>query len=362
MSKDKKQYPLPSLRDLKLTTKEVEMEQRKRKKESEEMLLNKKAKLEWRPEDYAQAIGLSHKCTGKGEKKKCHYKTFQFHANKYGLEDSVLLVPEDGEKPYVAIIKDIYTQGKEGHVKLEVQWLYRPEEVEKKYVGNWKSKGSRDLFYSFHRDEVFAESVKDDCIVHFVQENKQIPNRRKHPGFIVQHVYDSVKKKLRKLTFNGFDLQQKREIDHFVEKTILRIGHLRDIVKEQKTLISRSKRTVPQSYIIKAVETSRESNNVVNSILKFFDLLTGDSDRDKSLEELLEVVKPKCRTSKKKLAGDYDSFWPNDVVSVVSDLEQALYDSLKDDIPKYSNKVEILVGKLKVSLLYFFPPFHFFFG
>ncbi|KAG7541806.1 Bromo adjacent homology (BAH) domain, partial [Arabidopsis thaliana x Arabidopsis arenosa] len=301
MSNDKNNVPFPRLRDLKLTTKEVEMEQKKRKMESEEILVNKKTKLEWRPEDCAQAIGVSDKCTGEGKKKKSHYKTFQFHANIYGLEDSVLLVPENAtQKPYVAIIKDIYIQEKEEYVKLEVQWLYRPEDVEKKYVGKWEPKDSRDLFYSFHRDEVFAES-------------------------------------------------QKREIDHLVEKTILRIGHLPDIVKEQKTLMSRSKRSVPQSDIIKAVETSRESNNGVNSILENFDLLTGDSYRDKSLEELLEVVKPSCRTSKKKQAGDYDSFWPNDVVSVVSALEQALYDSLKEDILKYSNKLEILVGKLKNS-------------
>lgn len=90
--------------------------------------------------------------------------------------------------------QDIYIQEKEEYVKLEVQWLYRPEDVEKKYVGKWEPKDSRDLFYSFHRDVVFAESVKHDCVVHFIQENKQIPNRRKHPGFIVQNVYDNVKK------------------------------------------------------------------------------------------------------------------------------------------------------------------------
>lgn len=88
MSKDKNNVPFPRLRDLKLTTKEVEME---RKKESEEMRVNKKRKLEWRPEDCAQVIGVSDKCTGEGEKKKCHYKTFQFHANKYGLVSFVLL-------------------------------------------------------------------------------------------------------------------------------------------------------------------------------------------------------------------------------------------------------------------------------
>ncbi|CAF2027091.1 unnamed protein product [Brassica oleracea var. botrytis] len=57
-------------------------------------------------------------------------------------------------------------------------------------VSNTKSKDARDLFYSFHYDEVFADSVKHSCIVHFVPENKQIPNRKEYPGLIVQKVYN----------------------------------------------------------------------------------------------------------------------------------------------------------------------------
>ncbi|CAH2060768.1 unnamed protein product [Thlaspi arvense] len=61
-------------------------------------------------------------------------------------------------------------------------------------------KDSRDIFYSFHRDEVFAESVKDDCAVYFVLEKKQVPNH----GFIVQRVYNTENKKLRKFTHHDF--------------------------------------------------------------------------------------------------------------------------------------------------------------
>ncbi|KAH0935408.1 hypothetical protein HID58_012525 [Brassica napus] len=57
-------------------------------------------------------------------------------------------------------------------------------------VSSTESKDARDLFYSFYYDEVFADSVKHSCIVHFVPENKQIPNRKEHPGLIVQKVYN----------------------------------------------------------------------------------------------------------------------------------------------------------------------------
>ncbi|KAG2245149.1 hypothetical protein Bca52824_092999 [Brassica carinata] len=67
-----------------------------------------------------------------------------------------------------------------------VQKIY----VEKNFVGNWESKDARDLFYSSHYDEVFAESVKHSCILPIVPGNKQIPNRKEHPGFVVQKLYN----------------------------------------------------------------------------------------------------------------------------------------------------------------------------
>ena len=63
------------------------------------------------------------------------------------------------------------------------QWFYRPEEAEKKGGGSWQSRDTRELFYSFHRDEVPAESVMHKCVVHFVPIHKQHPNRKQHPGF-----------------------------------------------------------------------------------------------------------------------------------------------------------------------------------
>ncbi|CAH2046354.1 unnamed protein product, partial [Thlaspi arvense] len=222
----------------------MERNQRKRKKETaKELSIAKENELEWKPEHCAHLKGKVIKITNEQRNEKCHYERFKFRGGKYGLEDSVLLFPEDASKnPYVAIIKDIYVQGKEGYVKLEVQWFYHPEDVDKKYIRNWKSKDSRDIFYSFHRDEVSAESVKDDCSVYFVPENKQVPNH----GFIVQRVYNTENKKMRKFTHHDFNEQQKQELDLLLEKTISRVGDLLDILMKKHTFIPRHMELVPE--------------------------------------------------------------------------------------------------------------------
>ncbi|CAA7022604.1 unnamed protein product [Microthlaspi erraticum] len=172
--------PLSGSEDSKVNAEQTVRKQSKRKNENtEKRPMKKKKELQWKREDCAQPVGKVIKFTGTGLKKKGHYKKFEFRGIKYEL--------------------DIYIIGKEGYVKLVVQWFYRPEDVEEEYLGKWESKDARDLFYSFHRDEVFAESVKHNCVVNFVPDNKEVPDSKDHPGFIVQNLYDFVKKKLRKL-------------------------------------------------------------------------------------------------------------------------------------------------------------------
>lgn len=68
------------------STEKMEQKPKKRKKDCEEMPVKKKTNLEWKPEDCAHVIGRMIKFTGgEGEKKKCHYETFEFHGKKYGL-------------------------------------------------------------------------------------------------------------------------------------------------------------------------------------------------------------------------------------------------------------------------------------
>ncbi|KFK28630.1 hypothetical protein AALP_AA7G024500 [Arabis alpina] len=236
-NEDEDNVPLARSKVRKLNIEEMK---KKRKSDVEEKPMEEK----WKQEDCAQPIGELIRFTGKEEDMKCHYEKFEFHGKQYGLEDSVLLIPEaPTRKLYPAIIKDIYKQGKEGYVYLEVQWFYRPEEAEIKYGESWESRDSRHLFYSFHRDEVFAESVKRKCLIYFVPCEKQIP---KQPGFIVQNVYDNVNKKLWKLTDNDFKEKQKHEIDLLVAKTMSQLGDFLDIEKEQKTLKLKGKRSTPK--------------------------------------------------------------------------------------------------------------------
>lgn len=128
-------------------------------------------------------------------------------------------------------------QAKDGTVAVTGQWFYRPEEAEKKGGGSWTSSDSRELFYSFHRDEVPAESVMHKCVVHFIPPQKKPPIRTKHPGFIVQQVYDTVEKKLWKLTDKDYEDSKQREIDLLVQKTRDALGELPNIDGEEAAQI-----------------------------------------------------------------------------------------------------------------------------
>ncbi|KAL2611228.1 hypothetical protein R1flu_022920 [Riccia fluitans] len=207
-----------------------------------------------------KCIGDVIKRSGKGKAERRHYDAFELENTRYCLEDSVLVAPaESGQKPYVAIIKEI-KQAKDGNVAITGQWFYRPEESEKKGGGSWTSSDSRELFYSFHRDEVPAESVMHKCVVHFIPPHKKPPVRTKHPGFIVQKVYDTVEKKLWKLTDKDYEDSKQREIDLLVQKTKDFLGELPNIDGEEaarlidqeeaeKNRRQSRRRTVPQLNI-----------------------------------------------------------------------------------------------------------------
>ncbi|KAG2330477.1 hypothetical protein Bca52824_001657 [Brassica carinata] len=169
------------------------------------------------------------KVTGRGNGRRTHYGQFKYGGKRYKLEDSVLLNPEGNIlNPYIAIIKDI-TKKQDGRMMILGQWFYRQEEAKKKGGGNWEINDPRELFYSFHRNEVPVESVMHKCVVNFVPDHKQFPKRRDNPGFIVQKVYDTVDKKLLNMTDKGYEDAQQHEIDVFVDKSMSRLGDLPDL-------------------------------------------------------------------------------------------------------------------------------------
>ncbi|CAJ2676581.1 unnamed protein product [Trifolium pratense] len=350
-------------------------------------------------DDWPVPIGEPVRVTGKGRGRKKHFHSFEFTGEQYKLEDSVLLVPEvEEQKPYVAIIKDI-TQPLSGSLMITGQWFYRPDEAGKKGGGSWQSNDSRELFYSFHRDEVPAESVMHKCVVHFVPIHKQLPTRKQYPGFIVQKVYDTDEKKLWKLTDKDYEDSNQQEIDELVKKTLQRLGDLPDIEVEEAPTdqedLMRAKRILKKKSIShldvsKEDETSRKSFQHLKPetpgstsehyrILVNFDAITGDTHRDKGLVMLLQNVeylfdtddigkkKDKCsdnsdainngsknksyeiaNESKDKVLKNSKSFvWPDVAVRAVVALEKASHDTFSSDYQKYSQKLRQLAFNLK---------------
>lgn len=218
------------------------------------------------------------------------------------------------------------TQTKGRSLMVTGQWFYRPEEAERKGGGSWQSSDTRELFYSFHRDDVPAESVMHKCVVHFVPINKQLPSRKQHPGFIVQKVYDTVERKLWKLTDKDYEDNKQHEIDLLVQKTLSRLRDLPDIEPEevnheQEEQQLKSKRSfrrrnvspldvqreedaASQQFKVETPGSCLSNASEYVAILVKFNVLTGDTHRDKCLEKLLQGVQYVCNPEGNKIEGD----------------------------------------------------------
>ncbi|CAA0831552.1 bromo-adjacent homology (BAH) domain-containing protein [Striga hermonthica] len=329
-----------------------------------------------------QPMGAVVRVSGKGKGRRTHYESFEYNGHLYSLEDPALFHPENkNQKPYVAIIKDI-AQTWQGGLMITGQWFYRPEEAKKKGGGCWDPRDTRELFYSFHRDEVPAESIFHKCVVHFIPLNKRVPHRQQHPGFIVQQVYDTEQRMLFKLTDKDYEEDKQHEIDLLVKKTLARLGTLKDRAPEPEGADPedrlKNRRLVSclgKRNVVSPREGSRENFEGLNrsqslkmetteyyGILSDFKLLTGEAQRDRWLEKLLQSVRflyansgssgKKCGGSDNESHGknseDGGSFdWPGGAISPIVALEKAASDALSADFQKYNQKMRQLTFNLK---------------
>ncbi|KAJ7299264.1 hypothetical protein O6H91_Y265200 [Diphasiastrum complanatum] len=354
-----------------------------------------------------KVIGPCIKKAGRGKSEKRFYQSFELDGVQYDVEDSVLVTPEQrSQKPYVAIIKEI-KQLKDDNIMVTGQWFYRPEEAEKKGGGSWVSNDARELFYSFHRDDVAAESVMHRCVVHFIPPHKQLPARNKHPGFIVRKVYDTVEKKLWNLTDKDYEDSKQKEIDLLVIKTLKSIGELPNIETEEVPSLSekieKSRRLVRKRSIAPlSIATREDSGNEatepagivdtpgsgldlsgIHTLLQHHDALTGMKARDAWLEKIVENVKAACFSQEQKgiartvdteplkgkagesegrpsqqildtsepanisekIEGEYA--WPLGVIAATTALEKTIYSTLSADMHKYNLKMRQLAFNLK---------------
>ncbi|KAJ6835168.1 uncharacterized protein M6B38_124355 [Iris pallida] len=331
-------------------------------------------------EEPAKPMGTVIEYSGTGAERRKHYRSFIYDERIFELGQTVLLTPDVIGKPYVAIIKEI-TEDTDGKLWVRGQWFYRPEDVYVEGDNCWKSRDSRDLFYSFHCDEVPAESVMHECVIHFVPLHKKLPIRAQHPGFIVQKLYDYGQKKVLDLVGGDYDKQKRNDIDLFFEKTRERLGELPDLLTEdssaQKDDCLKSKKNLgrtskPQvsgvdpttrfDQLEKAYSPGSSVTDVskYHAILSKFRVLTGDPHRDKWLEKLLHGSQLVCSSKEvlpTKDSGSYSAIsdvnfkihWPDEAIPIIATLERVTYEAMGVDFQKYNQKMRKLDFNLKAG-------------
>lgn len=98
--------------------------------------------------------------------------------------------------PFIGILRKVCTD-KEGLVKLGVNWLYRPADLN---LGKGVSveAAPNEIFYSFHKDDISAASFLHPCKVAFLGKGVELPTGVS--SFICRRVYDTANKCLWWLT------------------------------------------------------------------------------------------------------------------------------------------------------------------
>ena len=115
---------------------------------------------------------------------------------KISVGDCALFKPPQDSPPFIGIIRSL-TQSKENKLKLAVSWLYRPAEV-KLGKGVPLEAAPNEIFYSFHKDAIPAESLLHPCKVAFLPKGVELPSGIS--SFVCRRVYDITNKCLWWLT------------------------------------------------------------------------------------------------------------------------------------------------------------------
>ncbi|KAL0327779.1 UNVERIFIED_CONTAM: hypothetical protein Sangu_1855900 [Sesamum angustifolium] len=336
------------MEEAELTERKKKKKKKKKEKEEPEPESEAASENEEQGDVEAQPMGTVVRVSGRGRGRRNHYESFEYNGHQYWLEDPALFHPENkNQKPYVAIIKDI--------------------------AKTW-------------------------------QGELMIPSRQKHPGFIVQKVYDTEQRKLFKLTDKDYEENKQHEIDVLVQKTLARLGDLPDLAPEdtivdheaplkRKRLLKRRSMTLlddsredeglsrSQSLKPETTGNTAASSSEYYAILSNFKQLTGETQRDKWLEKLLQCIKFICtpvgnkqnneedrigsdvRSPSSKSGGsnneshdktpkdDVSFDWPDAAVPAIAALEKAAHDALSADFQKYKPKDEASNAALARRLL-----------
>ncbi|KAG2678990.1 hypothetical protein I3760_11G029700 [Carya illinoinensis] len=141
--------------------------------------------------------------------------SFTKDGREISVGDCALFKPPQDSPPFIGIIRWLIAD-KENKIKLGVNWLYRPAEV-KLGKGVLLEATPNELFYSFHKDEIPAESLLHPCKVAFLPKGVELP-----PGissFVCRRVFDITNKCLWWLTDQDYINERQEEVDQLLYKT-----------------------------------------------------------------------------------------------------------------------------------------------
>ncbi|XP_057442991.1 uncharacterized protein LOC130734546 [Lotus japonicus] len=137
-------------------------------------------------------------------------KAFYKDGRKISIGECALFKSSQGCPPFIGIIHCL-ALGKANKLKLGVNWLYRPIEVELS-KGVPLEAAPNEIFYSFHRDEINAELLLHPCKVAFLPKGAELPSGIS--SFVCRRVYDVANKCLWWLNDQGHinDCQEVHEL------------------------------------------------------------------------------------------------------------------------------------------------------
>lgn len=117
--------------------------------------------------------------------------------------------------PFIGIIRKVIAE-KEGTLKLRVNWLYRPGDIEL-VKGASLDASPNEVFYSFHKDVISAASLLHPCKVAFLPKGVDLPSGVS--SLVCRRVYDTANKCLYWLTDQDYADEHQGEVDRLLRKT-----------------------------------------------------------------------------------------------------------------------------------------------
>ncbi|XP_054805967.1 uncharacterized protein LOC129308686 [Prosopis cineraria] len=141
--------------------------------------------------------------------------SFYKDSRKISVGDCALFKPPQKCPPFIGIIRSL-TVGKEGKLKILVNWLYRSAEVNLG-KGFLLETVPNEVFYSFHKDEIPAASLLHPCKVAFLPKGVELPSGTS--SFVCRRVYDIANNCLWWLTDQDYINVLQEEVDQLLYRT-----------------------------------------------------------------------------------------------------------------------------------------------